>query len=168
MSKTLIVVDMQNDFIFGALGTPAAVAILPRVKRKIDDYLAHGWKVIFTRDTHGEDYLATREGRQISRPHCIVGTAGHRIADELDVPACLHLDKPSFGTLKWADFDLNDIEIVGVCTDICVISNALILRAAFPESPITVDVQCCAGTTPSAHKAALQIMRGCGISVINE
>lgn len=168
MGKTLIVIDMQNDFIFGALGTPAAVAILPKVRRKIDEYLALGRKVIFTRDTHTEDYPATREGRQIPQPHCIVGTAGHQVADELDDPSCLHLDKPSFGTLKWADFDFDGIEIVGVCTDICVISNALILRAAFPESPITVDAQCCAGTTPSAHQAALQIMRGCGISIINE
>lgn len=164
--KTLIVIDMQNDFIDGALGTPEARAIVAPVKEKIDEYISRGDEVIFTRDTHNADYLSTHEGRLLPVAHCIKGTEGWRIPPQLDLPECIHVDKPAFGYTGWWDFGFEEIELVGLCTDICVVSNALILRAMHPELDISVDARCCAGVTPERHAAALDTMRSCQINII--
>ena len=166
--KTLIVVDMQNDFIDGSLGTKEAQAIVPNVKKKVEEYIAKGSRVIFTQDTHDENYLQTNEGRNLPVEHCISGTHGWMISKEVDIPECDHICKPTFGCLDWNkkySFD-DDIEIVGLCTGICVISNALILKAMFPEIKISVAADCCACVTPQSHDAALQTMKMCQINVI--
>lgn len=168
MKKTLIVIDMQNDFIDGALGSAEARAIVDNVKKKIREYKAGGHEIIFTRDTHKEDYLQTSEGKKLPIKHCIKGTKGWQIADGLYDGNSLCIDKPSFGWLGWNDMEFDDIEIVGVCTDICVVSNALILKAMFPDSDITVDASCCAGVTPSSHTAAIETMRMCQINIKGE
>ena len=134
MSKILIVVDMQTDFITGSLGTLEAQAIVPNVISKIDEYLSRGDQVIFTRDTHYDNYLNSQEGKKLPVKHCIEGTHGWEIFGVIDRPECLHLNKLTFGYMGW-DLRLNkptEIELVGVCTDICVVSNALILKANFP------------------------------------
>lgn len=128
MKKTLIVVDMQNDFIDMALGTPEAVAIVPKVKEKILQYTKNGDEVIFTRDTHFENYLQTAEGKKLPVPHCIKGTKGWEIAEGLYVDGCKIIDKPNFGWPNWKDEVLEDVELIGLCTDICVVSNALLLK----------------------------------------
>ena len=166
MKKTLIVVDMQNDFIDMALGTKEAVAIVPNVKAKIADYIQKGYEVIYTRDTHSEDYLETPEGKKLPVPHCIKGTKGWEIADGLYVEGCKVIDKPNFGWPHWNEESLEDVEIIGLCTDICVVSNALIIKAAFPNADVRVDSSCCAGVTPQSHVAALDTMRMCQIDVI--
>lgn len=183
MKKTLIVIDMQNDFITGSLGTPDAQAIVPNVKNKIAEYLNRGDEVIFTRDTHENDYLNTNEGKHLPVEHCIFGTEGWEIHPDIDIKDCEHIDKTTFGWQFWTYTDapyegddddtyyfrdLEDIEIVGLCTDICVVSNALILKANYPWANITVDASCCAGVTPESHKAALTTMKMCQINVINE
>lgn len=166
--KTLIVIDMQNDFIDGALGTKEAQAIVPNVKKKIEEYKSRGDEIIFTRDTHPATYLDTNEGKHLPVPHCILGTNGWHIADEIEVPTANIIDKPAFGYSGWGEYYFEEIELVGLCTDICVISNALILKAAFPEIDITVDASCCAGVTPESHQAALTTMKMCQINVIGE
>ena len=166
MKKTLIVVDMQNDFIDMALGTKEAVAIVPAVKAKINEYAEAGNEIIFTRDTHGEDYLETPEGKKLPVPHCIKGTAGWEIADGLYVDGCKIIDKPNFGWPNWKEESLEDVEIIGLCTDICVVSNALIIKANFPDASVKVDSACCAGVTPETHEAALATMKMCQIDVI--
>lgn len=165
MRKTLIVVDMQNDFIDMALGTPEAQAIVPRVKAKIEAYLENGDEVLFTRDTHGEDYLDTPEGQKLPVVHCVKGTAGWQIADGLYHEGCRIIDKPNFGWPHWDREAFEAVELVGLCTDICVVSNALILKAQHPSVPIAVDASCCAGVTPASHEAALGTMRMCQIDV---
>ena len=170
MKKTLIVIDMQNDFIDGALGTPEAQAIVPNVKKKIEEYEANGYDIVFTRDTHQKDYLDTNEGKHLPVEHCIEGTYGWQIVSELisNEPYPI-VDKPTFGNLYWKEFfDFEEIELVGLCTDICVVSNALILKAMYPEINITVDASCCAGVTPESHQAALTTMKMCQINVIGE
>ena len=166
MKKTLIVVDMQNDFIDMALGTKEAVAIVPKVKSKIANYIEKGYEVIYTRDTHLEDYLDTPEGKKLPVPHCIKGTKGWEIADGLYVEGCKIIDKPNFGWPHWNEESLEDVEIIGLCTDICVVSNALIIKAAFPNANVKVDSSCCAGVTPQSHEAALTTMKMCQIDVI--
>ncbi|MCQ2442596.1 MAG: cysteine hydrolase [Oscillospiraceae bacterium] len=168
MKKYLIVVDMQHDFVDGALGTAEAAAILESVKAKIAQASAEGKTVIFTQDTHGEDYMQTSEGRHLPVPHCLKGTWGWRVMEELDVAEALHIHKPSFGYTGWADIvkKPESIELIGVCTDICVVSNALILKALYPEVPMRVDAACCAGTTPANHLAALNTMQCCQIEVV--
>ena len=170
--KTLIVIDMQNDFVTGVLGSKEAVAVLPNVKKKIDAYMAAGDEVIFTRDTHEENYLETNEGRHLPVPHCVKGTEGWQVVKEIDCPDCKHIDKPTFGYIHWVeqfkDSRISGIEIIGVCTDICVISNALILKAVFPEIDIIVDASCCAGVTPETHRAALTAMKACQVNIIGE
>lgn len=168
MKKTLIVIDMQNDFIDGALGTPEACAIVGNVREKLGRYRAEGAEVIFTRDTHGEDYLDTAEGKKLPVKHCVKGTAGWEISPELDADGCEVIDKPTFGWLGWGGRDFGEIELVGLCTDICVVSNALILKAMYPDCPITVDASCCAGVTPESHRAALATMKMCQIDVTGE
>lgn len=168
MKKTLIVVDMQNDFIDMALGTPEAVAIVPKVKEKIAAFIENGDEVIFTRDTHGENYLDTPEGKKLPVPHCIRGTEGWQIAQGLYVPGCRIIDKPNFGWPHWSQEQLEEVHIIGLCTDICVVSNALIIKAAFPDADVRVDRSCCAGVTPETHAAALQTMQMCQIEVYGQ
>ncbi len=169
--KVLIVVDMQNDFIDGALGTPEAVAIVDNVKAKIAEYKANADAVIFTRDTHQENYLETSEGKNLPVVHCVEGTEGWQVREDVDDAACQHIDKPNFGWLGWKELDMDgveEIELVGLCTDICVVSNALILKATYPEIPVIVDASCCAGVTVVTHKAALETMKMCQVKVIGE
>lgn len=165
MKKTLIVVDMQNDFIDMALGTKEAVAIVPAVKTKIEEYVKGGNEIIFTRDTHEENYLDTNEGKHLPVPHCIRGTKGWEIADGLYVNGARIIDKPNFGWPNWKDERFEEVELIGLCTDICVVSNALIIKAAFPEIKVSVDASCCAGVTPESHKAALKTMEMCQVEV---
>lgn len=165
MKKTLIVVDMQKDFIDGALGTPEAQAIVPAVIEKIRQRLEEGWEVLYTRDTHGEDYLTTPEGRKLPVPHCIKGSDGWQIPREIYREGCPCIDKPTFGFTGWGDYSFEQIELIGLCTDICVVSNALLLKALFPEAQISVDPLCCAGVTPESHEAALKTMAMCQIDI---
>lgn len=165
MKRTLIVVDMQKDFIDGALGTDEAVAIIENVKRKIAKYQADGEEIIFTRDTHQENYLDTNEGRYLPVPHCIEGTQGWQIPEDIAVEGAVYLNKPSFGYLDWKKYDLEEVELIGLCTDICVVSNALIIKALYPEIKVSVDASCCAGVTPESHQAALTTMKMCQVEV---
>lgn len=166
--KTLIVVDMQVDFVTGSLANPAAEAIIPFIKAEIESGKYDG--LMFTADTHGENYLETQEGKHLPIKHCIRGTSGWRIVDELTRPIlspCV-VEKGSFGYDNWGSFGFNkddEITLVGTCTDICVISNALILKAFFPETKITVLAKGCAGLTPEKHAAALEVMKSCQINV---
>lgn len=166
MKKTLIVVDMQNDFIDMALGTKEAVAIVPKVKAKIEEYEKNGDEIIYTRDTHSEDYLNTPEGKKLPVKHCIKGTKGWEIADELYVEGSKIIDKPNFGWPNWKEEVLENVEIIGLCTDICVVSNALIIKAVFPNAEVKVDKACCAGVTPESHEAALTTMQMCQIDIV--
>ncbi len=165
--KILVVVDMQNDFIDGALGTKEAAAILPLVQKKIEDY--RGEKIYFTRDTHPKNYLKTQEGKHLPVVHCIEHTPGWEISTALSTENAEIVDKPTFGSLELVRRIVQDkpesIELVGVCTDICVISNALLLKAALPETPIYVDASCCAGVTPESHQNALNAMKMCQIEI---
>ncbi|MBQ5799359.1 MAG: cysteine hydrolase [Oscillospiraceae bacterium] len=174
MRKILVVVDMQNDFIDGALGTKEAVAIVPNVVEKIKEY--DPWNVYLTRDTHYENYLDTQEGRNLPVPHCIKDTHGWEICDAVKAVterAEATINKPTFGSAELASKlmierakEALEIELVGLCTDICVVSNALLLKAAMPEAPITVDGRCCAGVTPESHRHALETMKACQVKVI--
>ena len=169
MKKLLIVVDMQNDFITGSLGSLQAQSIIPSVREKIGEYKRNGDKVVFTRDTHKEYYLDTQEGRYLPVVHCIEGTDGHLIADSLDTGGCEVFDKPNFGSLELAksvaEGGFDEVELCGLCTDICVVSNALILKAQLPETKVTVDARCCAGVTDESHSAALLTMKMCQVTV---
>ncbi len=174
----LIVVDMQKDFVDGALGTAEAVAIVPAVVEKIRRYRESGGLVIATRDTHEENYLDTQEGRFLPVRHCVRGTDGWQldaaVADALGDGAII-LDKPTFGSTvlagklgeyadKYGEQNLN-VELIGLCTDICVVSNALLLKAFYHEMPISLDARCCAGVTPEKHAAALETMASCQIMI---
>jgi len=171
MKKLLIVIDMQNDFITGALGSPQAQQIVPAVLAKIEEYKLNGDKVIFTRDTHCENYLNTQEGKYLPIAHCIAGTEGHLIASKLATVAkdCDVFDKPNFGSLELAkqvsEGNFDEVELCGLCTDICIVSNALILKAQLPETKISVDPRCCAGVTEESHNAALLTMKMCQVDI---
>ena len=173
--RFLIVVDMQNDFIDGSLGTPEAQAIVPAVVERVRQAREAGETVIATMDTHEENYLETREGRYLPVRHCIRDTEGWRIRPEVAalLGGCVSLEKPTFGSVnlpglirQLAGDATPLIELVGLCTDICVVSNALLLKAAFPEADISVRAGCCAGVTPGKHEAALETMRSYQIDVI--
>lgn len=169
--KLLVVVDMQNDFIDGALGTKEAEKIVANVKEKIDTYRSNNDEVIFTRDTHFEDYLETQEGKNLPVKHCIKDTFGWQISSKLDVADSVVINKPTFGSTKLMEYllskqNISEIQLVGLCTDICVISNAFLLKAALPEVLISVDSKCCAGVTPESHNRALESMKTCQITVI--
>lgn len=166
MKKTLIVVDMQKDFIDGALGTKEAVAIVDNVKAKIAEYQANGDEIIYTRDTHQADYMSTNEGKYLPVEHCIEGTEGWQIWGGLEVTGATVVNKPTFGYLNWKDYNLEEVELIGLCTDICVVSNALIIKALYPEIRVMVDASCCAGVTPESHSAALLTMKMCQVEVI--
>lgn len=181
--NVLIIVDMQNDFVDGALGTPEAVAIVPKVVEKIRNF--DGIFAV-TKDTHEEDYLETQEGKNLSVIHCVSMTTGW----ELVAPIFTELNnsvtnrgadvrvflKPTFGSVEMANWlvkldkksKIDEITLVGLCTDICVISNALLIKAFLPETKITVDASCCAGVTPESHKNALDAMKMCQINIENE
>ena len=165
MKRTLIVVDMQNDFIDGCLGTAEAQSVVGNVAKKIAEYKSRGDEIIFTRDTHGENYLDTPEGKKLPVVHCVKDTDGWQISSKLDTTDALVIDKPNFGYTEWGTMSFDEIELVGVCTDICVVSNALILKALFPDAVISVDATCCAGVTPESHNAALLTMKMCQIDV---
>ena len=170
--KLLVVIDMQNDFIDGSLGTREAVQIVANVKDKIRNSLKNGGHIVYTRDTHTDSYLHTQEGHRLPIIHCVKSTSGWDIANGLYVEGCHVVDKPSFGSLELAEYvaqlqDVEEIELIGLCTDICVISNAMILKARLPEIPISVDASCCAGTTPQGHQNALSAMKMCQIVIKN-
>ena len=157
--KVLVVVDMQHDFVDGALGTSEAKQIVENVKKKVELYWSVGDKVIYTQDTHATNYLQTQEGRNLPVEHCL--KAGAPV-----------VEKKGFGSLELSDMiagigEVESIELVGLCTDICVISNAMILKSRFPEIPISVDASCCAGVTPESHANALRAMQMCQIQVIS-
>jgi nicotinamidase-related amidase len=170
MKKLLIVIDMQNDFIDGSLETAEALSIVENVKDKIRSYPPQC--VLATMHTHGPDYLSTQEGRNLPVEHCIRGTEGWKIRPDIEelLKGARIFEKPTFGSERLAEElkkedDLEEIELIGLCTDICVVSNALLLKAAMPEVRITVDASCCAGVTPEKHNAALETMRSCQIEV---
>lgn len=177
MSKVLVVVDMQNDFITGSLGTKEAEQIVEAVVAKIETYKASGQKVLYTRDTHHEDYLHTSEGKKLPVEHCIKGTWGWQLADPIAktvVNSAQLYDKGTFGSIELGEQmkqlaeedECLEVELIGLCTDICVISNALLIKANIPEASITVDAKCCAGVTPDSHHNALEAMKMCQINVI--
>ena len=174
MKNFLIVVDMQNDFIDGALGTKEAEAIVEKVADKIRGF---DGDVIFTRDTHAGNYMQTQEGKNLPVPHCIKESAGWQIRAELEAirPAAV-IDKPTFGSAELGailaardcEEGIGEVTLIGLCTDICVISNALLIKAFLPETPIRVDAACCAGVTPRSHRNALEAMKMCQITIENE
>jgi len=170
----LIVVDMQNDFIDGALGTPEACAVVDKAVTKIRNFKG---RIFFTRDTHEENYLETQEGRNLPVRHCIRGTAGFELNPKI-APFCRNdpFDKPSFGSIRlgeaMAELDrsehIDSVTLIGLCTDICVISNAFLIKAFLPETQVAVDASCCAGVTPQSHRQALEAMKVCQIRIENE
>ncbi len=166
--KYLIVVDMQVDFIAGSLGSDLATAIVPNVVEKVKNF---DGKVIFTRDTHYDDYLQTQEGRKLPVVHCVKDTPGWQICEELRPFVTTVVDKETFGSVDLPQMigddgqPIDEIELCGLCTDICVISNAMILKAAFPEVRITVDASCCAGVTEESHNTALDAMAAVQIEI---
>ena len=185
MKKITIVIDMQNDFLIGALANPDAVSIIPSVREEIEsaDF------VIYTRDTHDSNYIETQEGKKLPVPHCINGTWGWEIVDELNPQTLVNnnvmsgkiwyiMNKPSFGyvniwngiTGNFPDLILNnegvEVTFCGTCTDICVVSNALIVKSLYPELTVNVKADACAGLTPEKHKAALEVMSSCQINII--
>lgn len=173
--KVLCVIDMQNDFITGSLGTPEAQAILPKVEEKINS-ADPDTIIIFTRDTHTEDYLNTLEGKNLPVPHCIVGTHGWEIAESLTKyfeETLWVVNKPTFGSIDLMEelklikkqYGEIELEFVGLCTGICVLSNCLLARATFPDVEITVDSSCCACVSPESHKTALEAMKLCQITI---
>ena len=174
MKKILIVVDMQNDFINGALGSAEAVAIVDNVVDKINNFTGD---IIATYDTHGENYMETLEGKNLPIPHCIKGTEGWKLNEKvqkaLNSKGYMAIEKPTFGSVDLINYikekyNANDIEIelVGLCTDICVVSNAILLKANFLETKVSVDANCCAGVTPESHNSALTTMKMCQVNVI--
>ena len=162
---------MQNDFIDGALGTSEAVEIVPYVKQVIESFEG---KVFFTRDTHFDDYMNTQEGKNLPVPHCIKGSDGWQIRPELDsLRKTEAIDKVTFGSSALVDVlkkekDIEEITFIGLCTDICVISNVAVVKAFFPEIPISVDAKACAGVTPQSHRTALEAMKAIQVKIINE
>ena len=187
MKKILVVIDMQNDFITGSLGSPLTQAVVPNVVKKCQKYKDNGDIIFFTYDTHYDNYFDTLEGKKLPIKHCAFGETGWQVIPELDKFISEReydprIYKETFGDINIDSkiavacqdipFDITEedfeIELIGVCTDICVVSNALILRASFPNTKITVDASCCAGTSVEAHQAALTVMKSCQIDVIGE
>lgn len=174
--KVLITVDMQNDFVNGSLGTKEAVGIVDNVVQLNKKALTERWQLMYTRDTHESNYLDTLEGKKLPVEHCIRGTDGWQLIPELEefkYCNCYTINKPTFGsyglleTLERLDKEqgIEEIHICGLCTDICVVSNALLIRATFPNKVIVVHKDCCAGVTPETHNAALEVMKMCQIDV---
>lgn len=171
--KALVVVDYQVDFVSGALGFPGAEELEPLILQKIADCRSNGGQVIFTLDTHDESYLSTAEGKKLPVVHCIKGTPEHGLYNRVAAavsPEDVVIEKPAFGSLELADYlrrlSPDEVELCGLVTDICVVSNAIIAKAALPESRIIVDSAACASADPAAHERALDVMRGVQIDVI--
>lgn len=176
MKKILVVVDMQNDFVDGALGSEQAVAIVDGVVKKIENF---DGDIIVTYDTHGENYINTQEGKNLPVPHCIKGSDGWKLNSKVqaavDKREYKAIEKPTFGSTELPEYiranydpDETEIELIGLCTDICVVSNALLIKANFIETKVSVDASCCAGVTVESHNAALTTMKMCQVNVINE
>lgn len=178
MKNILVVVDMQNDFVDGALGSKEAVAIVDNVEKKIKEF---DGEIVVTYDTHQDNYMETREGRYLPVPHCIEGTDGWKLNEKVEKALdskenYMIIKKPTFGSTKleyvirecWDEERNTEVTFIGLCTDICVVSNAMLLKANYPEMDIVVDASCCAGVTPESHKAALMTMKMCQIDIINE
>lgn len=173
MRSLLVVVDMQNDFISGALGTQEAQAIVPLVIQRIQEFSGD---IVYTRDTHEEDYLTTQEGKHLPVIHCVKGTPGWGIHPEVlaagEGKTAGIIDKPTFGSQELCHFaeagKYDSIELIGLCTDICVISNALCLKSVLWETPIGVRPSCCAGVTPESHNNALAALRMCQIDLLSD
>lgn len=169
MKKLLAVIDMQNDFVDGSLGTKEAQAVVPKVKALIEQYRDEGQEVVFTLDTHYGDYLDTLEGKNLPVMHCIKGTKGWEICGQLNGYEGKRFEKPAFGSTALAEYvkegEYGAIELAGLCTDICVISNALLIKAAVPNTPVSVRADCCAGVTPQSHKNALEAMSMCQVGI---
>ena len=165
LKRLLVVVDMQRDFIDGAMGSDAAQAIVPRVEALV----AEAEEVVYTQDTHGADYAETREGRLLPVPHCIRGTAGWEILPSLFRAGARIFAKQTFGSVPLAEYakGYDEIVLCGVCTDICVVSNALLIRAFAPEANVRVVASACAGTSPAAHEAALLVLRSCQVEIVS-
>lgn len=170
LQSALIVIDMQNDFVKGALGNNETKAVIENVVNRVKEYVAAEKPVIFTRDTHFGDYLETQEGVKLPTVHCIKDSDGWQIIEELSQFASTVIDKPTFGSFvlvnSCVEKHYSGVEIVGVCTDICVVSNAILLKAALPDSVIAVNADCTAGTTKSAAANAINVMRKCQIDII--
>lgn len=182
--KVLLVVDVQNDFVTGALANPDAQKRIPRIKEKIQQRIDEGWQVIFTQDTHYDEYLATMEGKYLPVPHCVENTWGWQLVDEISEfaksqPYVTIIKNRFCDNLLYKmirnrlynisrEIDITEIELVGFCTDICVVSNALALKASVDNTIISCDASCCAGTSIVAHNAALTVMKSCQVEVRNE
>ncbi len=172
MKKILIVVDMQNDFIDGSLGSEAALLIVPKVKAAIEEAINDGTEIVFTRDTHYDNYMSTKEGSMLPVPHCIEGTDGHKISSELICYAegRKTFDKKTFGSIELMNYvaegGYDEIVLCGLCTDICVISNAMLIKAALPEADIKVLSDCTAGVSKETYDSALLIMNTCHIKTV--
>ena len=174
--KIMVAVDLQNDFIDGALGTKEAEAIVPAAAARIREWREAGADIFATLDTHEANYAETQEGKRLPVPHCIRGTEGWQLNPVIReaLGDCTLVEKPSFGSIRLPELireKIGDgkgatIELIGLCTDICVVSNALLLKAAFPEATIQVSSACCAGVTPEKHKAALETMASCQIEIL--
>lgn len=169
--KVLAVIDMQNDFIDGALGTKEAAAIVPKVAERLKKAREDKDTIVFTRDTHHAAYLHTLEGRNLPVPHCLEGSDGWQISASLPVLDAPVFDKPGFGSPALIEYfktlpELESIEFIGLCTDICVITNAMMTKGALPEIPLFVRADCCAGVTPESHETALRAMHQCQITIL--
>lgn len=176
MANVLVIIDMQNDFIDGSLGSKEAVAIVPAVAKKIRQRLSAGWEIAVTLDTHGDDYLKTQEGRKLPVVHCIKDSEGWALSpaiqDALGETAYACFEKPTFGSEALIEYlktrQPQQVEFIGLCTDICVVSNAIAAKMALLDAEISVDADCCAGTSPANHQAALTTMACCQISIVQE
>ena len=177
--KILIVIDMQNDFLEGALRNEEGIKIIPNVIKKINEYKNNNDLIIATKDTHYEDYLQTQEGKNLPFVHCVKDTNGWQINEQISkvLGDVLVFNKPTFGSLELASWlkekygniqNELEIELIGVCTDICVVSNALLIKATLPEAKLICDASCCAGVTVESHNAALKTMMSCQVKVIGE
>ncbi len=174
MKKALMLIDFQNDFVDGSLGTKEAQNIIPLVAQKVKSYLDKGVFIYFTFDTHYDDYLSTLEGKKLPIPHCIKNTHGHKLHNDIATLLTDYEENKDYAFIEKNHFsclaliekvNLDELEIIGICTDICVVSNALLLKAHFPEMSISVDSACCAGVTVEKHLAALEVLKSCHITV---
>ena len=170
MSKLFVVIDMQNDFVYGSLGSDEARSIVPTVRALVDEWRASGEEIVFTRDTHGEDYFSTQEGQRLPVAHCKKGTDGWQIIDGLHQVERV-FDKPVFGSEELCAYvragDYKEITLIGVCTDICVLSNAVLIKTACPSAVVRVVANACAGTSVAAHEAALQVLSSVQVEILD-
>ncbi len=170
MKRLAVVIDMQRDFISGALGTPEASVAAERIAERLKTLRSRGTEIVYTQDTHGEDYAKTQEGRRLPVAHCLEGSEGWQILPSLYIPGSKIFRKSAYGSPELAAYvaeeGFDEVELLGVCTDICVISNALLIRAFSPETRVAVNAACCAGATPEGHENALRAMAVCHVDII--